>query len=430
MDNLIDGAGLDLAGVAFDIDFLERVNPVFNTAKMTLYQLASDGDESAQALVEKLGLTADTQSKTAEADEQTVSNVMLEVRFRTTGAMAERSGCPTVVDLPCGYTPRGIEFADKKIRYVGLDLPATILEAKPAVTSLLAQDKRDMVDYFGVDATNYASLKAALDNVEGEVCITTEGLLMYFTDSETAELCDNVRRILQEHGGCWILADAETTTQYILTARAFYGDRFMEVMKRQKAHVDKKSDVDVQSRILPIIPSADPAEGIKKAMAFLAKYGLKAERLVVADYVPKIKSLETIPADKAAQITESMKLYAYWKITPISVAALDTHEVAGKDMALEASLSDGVLMLKVTGRVDTLTAPALLDFFEKTAKEHEISEVRVDCVDLAYISSAGLRVLMIMMKNCKDGVTLEGVNATVREIVEQTGFDSILNVLD
>ena len=429
MDNLIDGTGLDLAGVAFDIDFLERVNPVFNTAKMTLYQLASDGDESAQALVEKLGLTADTQSKTAEADEQTVSNVMLEVRFRTTGAMAERSGCPTVVDLPCGYTPRGIEFADKKIRYVGLDLPATILEAEPAVTSLLSEDKRDMVRYFGVDATNYASLKEALDQVEGEVCITTEGLLMYFTDSETAELCDNVRRILQEHGGCWILADAETTMQYILTARAFYGDRFMEVMKRQKAHVSQKSDVDVQARTLPIIPN-DPAEGMRKAMAFLAKHGLKAERLVVADYVPKIKSLEMIPQDKAAQITESMRLYAYWKITPISVAALDTHEVTGKDMAVKASLSDDVLMLKVSGRVDTLTAPALLDFFEKTAKDHEISEVRVDCTDLAYISSAGLRVLMIMMKNCADGVTLEGVNATVREILEQTGFDSILNVLD
>lgn len=35
----------------------ETANPVFNTAKMTLFHLASAGDEDAKKLVDKLGFT-------------------------------------------------------------------------------------------------------------------------------------------------------------------------------------------------------------------------------------------------------------------------------------------------------------------------------------------------------------------------------------
>ena len=52
----------------------------------------------------------------------------------------------------------------------------------------------------------------------------------------------------------------------------------------------------------------------------------------------------------------------------------------------------------------------------------------VDCGELEYISSAGLRVLLIMQKGCADGVRLQKVNRLVTEIMEQTGFDSVLAV--
>ncbi len=42
---------------AVDYALLEKVNPVFNTAKMTLFQLAANGDRDAAALAESMGLT-------------------------------------------------------------------------------------------------------------------------------------------------------------------------------------------------------------------------------------------------------------------------------------------------------------------------------------------------------------------------------------
>ncbi|MBQ3586568.1 MAG: STAS domain-containing protein, partial [Synergistaceae bacterium] len=79
------------------------------------------------------------------------------------------------------------------------------------------------------------------------------------------------------------------------------------------------------------------------------------------------------------------------------------------------------LFISLTGRIDSLTAPKILSFYEKTARN--INVVYVDCADLQYISSAGLRVLLIMKK--KGDMFLENVRPQVMEILETTGFDSI-----
>ena len=75
----------------------------------------------------------------------------------------------------------------------------------------------------------------------------------------------------------------------------------------------------------------------------------------------------------------------------------------------------------------TITAPSLLSFFEKAKAEQALDAVEVDCSRLEYISSAGLRVLLIMHKACTGGVSLHGENGAVGEILEQTGFDSIFH---
>ena len=429
MENLTSAGALDILGADVDLSLLERVNPVFNTAKMTLFMMASSGDADAAALVERLGLTADEVEGTLDADEQALNDIIVETRFRTMGKLALESGCATEVDLPCGYTPRALEFARLGHPFVGMDLPAAILEAKPAVMSLLPEDQKHLVRHFGVDATNYDSLKEAFDQIEGEVCITTEGLLMYFTDSETAQLCDSIHKILSEHGGCWLLADAEVAVQHVLTARAIYGDRFMEMMMRGKDRVDKKSDFNVGANSLILNVRKDLGESMKESMAFLAKHGLKAERLIVGAHAPEIRALKKLPTDRAAQIRASMSNYAYWKIVPTERQQLDTSEAKGERMKLVAELDGGTLKLKIQGRLDTLTAPELLSFFEKTNKAHEIDAVRIDCTDLVYVSSAGLRTILLMLK-ATGSVTLEAPNASVREVLEQTGFDTFLDIED
>ena len=269
-------------GIEIDQGLLERTNPIFNTARMTLFQLARTGHDDAGDLVEWLNLTReDTQdSKTVKADEDDlfVNSIVMDVRYSTNGKLAEESGF-TVADLPCGFTPRALEFARMGRKYVGLDLPATINEVEPAIMALLDEKHRDLVDFEGVDVTNYQSLKSAFDKIDGEVCITTEGLMMYLTDNEMDAMCENIKRVLSEHGGYWITLDPEISFLYVLIVKAFYGDRTREIMWRSKYRIDDKSDVKSVENSISSSLRGDVQENMGNAIDYIKSKGFKLERL-------------------------------------------------------------------------------------------------------------------------------------------------------
>lgn len=413
---------------AVDYTLLEKVNPVFNTAKMTLFQLAANGDRDAAALAKSMGLTLEATQNSANtkaSPEQVLGGtIMLEARYRTMACLAEESGY-TLVDMPCGYTPRAIEFARKGLPYYGLDLPVVIREASEKIQALIPADHRELAHFREVDATNYASLEKALRDIDSPVCITTEGLLMYFTDSEAGALCDNIRRILEKKGGCWYIADIECSLQYMIVMRALVGDRFMEIMKNATQQTKDKSDVEIGKNALIVSP-ADMEGSIRKAMIFLAKHGLKAERVNVGENMPKLHALDRVSPEQAAAVSAGMKHSAFWKITP-NGAAVVLSSTETKGFHADASMQSGTLSLALTGRLDTITAPSLLSFFEKAKAEQALHAVTINCSRLEYISSAGLRVLLIMHKACPGGVSLYGESEDVGEILKQTGFDSIFH---
>ena len=133
---------MDINELTIDQNLLERINPVFNTAKMTLFQLSAAGDQDAVRISDKLGLTLENTNRVSTPEEMIHNIIVLETRFRTMGALAEETGF-VEVDLPCGYTPRAIEFARKGKQFVGLDLPAAIAEAKPATGKFKEADGRN-----------------------------------------------------------------------------------------------------------------------------------------------------------------------------------------------------------------------------------------------------------------------------------------------
>ena len=85
---------------------------------------------------------------------------------------------------------------------------------------------------------------------------------------------------------------------------------------------------------------------------------------------------------------------------------------------------------KVQGRVDTLTAPE----FEKailSVLEEAPAELLLDCSGLEYISSAGLRALLLGVKAAKaKGVNfvLANVNAFVNEVLTLSGFNTLFEI--
>ena len=416
---------INFEGIEIDQDLLERTNPIFNTAKMTLFQLAATGHEDAEAVAKKLNLTQkDTQdSKTVKADETDlfINSIIMEVRYFTNGKLAKESGF-TEVDLPCGFTPRAIEFAKSGKKYVGMDLPATINEVEPAILSLLDEEQKKLVNFEGVDATNYQSLKSAFDKIDGKVCITTEGLLMYLTDSEMDAMCDNIKKILAEHGGYWITLDPEISLLYVLIVKAFYGERTREIMYQSKYRIEDKSDVETIQNTITISVRSDVQENMKNAINYITSKGFKLERIPYANHVPEFKSLENADPKIVAQIKEGFKRVCIWKITVDESDNVDISDGKTESFNADASIDGDRLNLNLTGNLDSLSAPKLLASYEKIKKDNTLNSVFIDCSKLDYVSSAGLRVLLIMQNDCEDGVTMKSCNETVIEALSNTNI--------
>lgn len=88
---------------------------------------------------------------------------------------------------------------------------------------------------------------------------------------------------------------------------------------------------------------------------------------------------------------------------------------------------NGSLTLFFEGRVDSTNASAVKEEVEAVLQENPHESVVIDMENLAYISSAGLRVILSVRKN---DPTLKIVNATpeVYEVLEMTGFTEMLPV--
>ena len=57
-------------------------------------------------------------------------------------------------------------------------------EVGPVLLSLAAHT--ELIQISGVDAANPESLENALRGVTGPICISTEGMMMYFTETEAS----------------------------------------------------------------------------------------------------------------------------------------------------------------------------------------------------------------------------------------------------
>ena len=406
-------------------ELYERTNPVFNTAKMTLFQLAQQGNPHAAEISEKMGLTVDTQksrSFSMSPEEEMTFRIILETRYQMMGSLAQESGFPVLVDLPCGYTPRAIETAEQNKSYIGLDLPPVIEEISGIILSMISSEKKNLVRFTSVDATNGGSLEKALEDVKGNICINTEGLTMYFNDAEIQSFLENIKKLLNIHGGCWITADFEVVPEHIRIQSAIHpGDS-----NHDTYHVlNEKADVSDTMNSL-MVRYGHEKEDIEKVNAILSEYGLKGERIRIGDHIAATKVFSSLTPEQGRAVLKAVEDVSFWKVVSAGLAENNTE--ADHLFTIHKELTNGVLGLRLTGRLDSLTAPQLLAEYEEQSAYGIIRKVKIDCHALDYISSAGLRVLLLMEKGCKEGVSLIGTNDYVADILSKTGFTEILKV--
>lgn len=153
---------------------------------------------------------------------------IIEIRLGGSEKIIRREGNPNILDIACGFTPRGLYMSKEGFHYVGADLPFVMEMMKPGIDKATQEveelmECRERIKYDVVDATNGAQLDAAISHMSGPITVTCEGLLGYMPAYEQREVAKNIYKILSARGGAWVTPDysgifdseSHITTNYI-----------------------------------------------------------------------------------------------------------------------------------------------------------------------------------------------------------------------
>ena len=390
------------------------VNPIYLTAKTTLGLLKKANDPDATALLPLVGLDESLQEKAKKVPDAIFHcyKIAQQARYEIYNTAAIRSSAPNIVDLPSGYSPRGFRVSSAGKRYFGFDLPVVIDDMAPAAQKVMTPGQRSLSSYHAVDATNYQSMKDALGSVKGELCIMTEGLLGYFNEPELLSLCQAIHRLLSEYGGTWMTADLSILRIYVLTFSTLLKGDDLAFLNRIQGKVTEMADVKMNQNSLFL----NGEEGARK---FLEDQGFTVTVEPVTHYLPDVPG-----------INDGLRnAYRQMNMLTMRVAAPKTGRKSAPELpfAVDSSVTEGKLVMKVQGRVDTLTATQLLKAFQEASPQTD--SIELDVEKMPYISSAGLRVLLIMLKSVKDQSCFKvfHIQPEVEKILKVTGFDKLLH---
>ena len=99
-------------------------------------------------------------------------------------------------------------------------------------------------------------------------------------------------------------------------------------------------------------------------------------------------------------------------------------------MTINQTVQDGIAVLSPSGRIDTTTSPRLDETLTQVVGGGA-RDVIVDFAACDYISSAGLRVLLVLAKRMRGAggrLVLCGMPAPVRQVFDLAGFAPLFTI--
>jgi anti-sigma B factor antagonist/stage II sporulation protein AA (anti-sigma F factor antagonist) len=100
-------------------------------------------------------------------------------------------------------------------------------------------------------------------------------------------------------------------------------------------------------------------------------------------------------------------------------------------MDIKIEKQDNKTIVVLNGRVDTTNADQFQQDMEPLM-EGENPDIEIDCTDMSYTSSQGLRIFLMLQKsvNARKGkMVLRNMNPQVKEVFDITGFSNIITIM-
>ena len=286
-----------------------RINPVYDTAKSCLTNLAKAGCGEAAALSEILNFANDTELNSS-IDVGTA--LFQEVRYKFVNHCIRQSGYKNVLDIGCGYSPRGMLLANEGYHYVGADIPAVINDMAKTAELCISGESAAPLEYIATDATDPAAILAAADRMDGPVCIVTEGVMMYFPIYEMNEVIHGIKEVLNKHGGCMYTPDFCMNRLMTVSSAAASGKLIGKFLQKIAEKVVGQYTYGTKDDMDPSTWYARKDDEIP--YKFFTEKGFDIERIPVYNSGIQLNTLEKIKCGKDKLLKDYESTFG-WKIT-------------------------------------------------------------------------------------------------------------------
>lgn len=101
-------------------------------------------------------------------------------------------------------------------------------------------------------------------------------------------------------------------------------------------------------------------------------------------------------------------------------------------METNIQINGSEAVIALVGRLDTPSAPQVETEVQKVTSS-DAKSVLVDCSQLTYISSSGLRILISLHKHyLKSGgaLTIKALSPEIKDVFDMTGFTNIFTIVE
>ena len=242
--------------------------------------------------------------------------------------------------------------------------------------------------------------------------------MQYLSADEAEQFIGGIRQVLSGHGGAWYSSDWSVDYEQFSTRNMsspegvkYYNETRRQIMKSSNVF---NEGVSFQSE--------------DEKQSFLENHGLKVEKLPFYYGDENLAMLRAVAPDKMDAIMDQLKKSSFWKMTLDESYAVREKITGAKeidDLHVDCSAAGSRLICRIAGRIDTISAPALLEVLEKNGDGFE--ELSVEAERLEYLSSAGLRVLMMASKKFGK-MSIHHASDAVKKIFADSGFDQQISV--
>jgi len=197
----------------------DQFDPVSPTAKVVGYLRSLDDslqlsaelsmESEGQQILQDLGIT--------NAETQSLMAVLFQSRYHAINAIIGQNATAQIIELAAGISPRGIQWSRTTpgTIYIESDLPQLMIHKAKLVRNCLRNEtklSRGLLHCCAVDVLDRNSLQETLKSLDPTQPFTlvTEGLLLYFSETEMKQFWENIASILGAFPNASWVADLVT----------------------------------------------------------------------------------------------------------------------------------------------------------------------------------------------------------------------------